>query len=246
MRDALRAEWTKLRTLPGTSWLLLALIALTVAVSALAAATACPRVQCTADPVKTSLTGVAFGQAIVAIIAVQAIGGEHGMLSLTFVALPKRIAVLTAKAILVAVQIAVAGAASVAASLLAGAFLLPDGLPGTGTAALVRAALGSVGYLVLIGLLSLGVAAGVRDSAASVGTVLGLLYVLPIVAGTLSDPDWQRHLQQISPMSAGLAIQATRELSELPIKPWAGLGVLALWSIGALVAGGTTLKRSDA
>jgi ABC-2 type transport system permease protein len=40
MRDALHAEWTKLRTLPGPGWLLLAVIALTAAVSA--AATASP------------------------------------------------------------------------------------------------------------------------------------------------------------------------------------------------------------
>jgi hypothetical protein len=32
MTDALRAEWTKLRTLPGTAWLLAGAIALTVAV----------------------------------------------------------------------------------------------------------------------------------------------------------------------------------------------------------------------
>jgi ABC-2 type transport system permease protein len=242
----LRAEWTKLRTLPGTGWLLLALFALTVAVSAAAAATACPRAHCAADPVKTSLTGVAFGQAIAAIVAVQAIGGEHGMLSLTFAALPKRIRVLAAKACLVTGQIAVAGGAAVGTSLLVGRMLLPDGLTQPSTGAVVRAALGSVGYLVLIGLLSLGIAAGVRDSASSVGAVLGLLYVLPIVASTLSDPDWRRHLEQVSPMSAGLAIQATRELSELPIKPWAGLGVLALWSVTALVVGGTVLKRGDA
>ena len=30
LRDALHAEWTKLRTLPGTGWLLLAVVALTV------------------------------------------------------------------------------------------------------------------------------------------------------------------------------------------------------------------------
>ena len=33
MRDALHAEWTKARTLPGAGWLLLAAVALTVIVS---------------------------------------------------------------------------------------------------------------------------------------------------------------------------------------------------------------------
>jgi ABC-2 type transport system permease protein len=64
----------------------------------------------------------------------------------------------------------------------------------------------------------------------------------PSVAGnaTLS-----RHLQQIAPMTAGLAIQATR-LNTLPISPWAGLGVLAAWAVGALVLGGMLLRNRDA
>ncbi len=42
MSQALRAEWAKLRTSPGTAWLLLAVVALTVAVSAATvAATRC-------------------------------------------------------------------------------------------------------------------------------------------------------------------------------------------------------------
>jgi ABC-2 type transport system permease protein len=43
MQDALRAEWTKARTLPGTGWLLLAAVALTVIVgAAVTAAVRCP------------------------------------------------------------------------------------------------------------------------------------------------------------------------------------------------------------
>ena len=43
MRESLHAEWTKLRTLASTFWLLLATAALTVAVSAAAAAAVrCP------------------------------------------------------------------------------------------------------------------------------------------------------------------------------------------------------------
>ena len=41
--DALRAEWTKARTLASTGWLLFAAVVLTVAVSAaVAAAATCP------------------------------------------------------------------------------------------------------------------------------------------------------------------------------------------------------------
>ncbi len=47
-------------------------------------------------------------------------------------------------------------------------------------------------------------------------------------------------------MTAGLAIQATVHLPELPIGPWAGLGVLALWAAVALVVGSLLLHRRDA
>jgi hypothetical protein len=40
MQDALHAEWTKARTLPGTAWLLLVAVALTVIVGAAVAANA--------------------------------------------------------------------------------------------------------------------------------------------------------------------------------------------------------------
>jgi ABC-2 type transport system permease protein len=47
-------------------------------------------------------------------------------------------------------------------------------------------------------------------------------------------------------MTAGLAIQATTGLRHLPIGPWPGLGVLAAWAAGALLAGGLLLRRRDA
>jgi ABC-2 type transport system permease protein len=86
----------------------------------------------------------------------------------------------------------------------------------------------------------------VRDSAAAIGVVLGLLYLFPIVAQVVTDPDWQRHLKQLGPMTAGLAIQATANLDSLPIGPWAGLGVLAAWAAAALLIGGLLLRLRDA
>ena len=101
-------------------------------------------------------------------------------------------------------------------------------------------------YLALIGLLSLGVATAVRDSATAIGLVLGLLYLFPIIAAVVPERQLARHLEQIGPMNAGLAIQATTNLHGLPIGPWAGLGVLAAWATAALVAGGFLLKFRDA
>ena len=95
MSQALRAEWTKLRTVAGPGWLLLAALALTAAVGAAAAnATSCHAGGCQVDPAKVSLTGIYLGQAIVAIVAVTAISGEYsaGMIRLTLTAVTATIA----------------------------------------------------------------------------------------------------------------------------------------------------------
>jgi ABC-2 type transport system permease protein len=255
--DTLHAEWTKLRTAPGTAGLLVAAAALTVAVSAAAAATRCPAAGCGQDPAKVSLTGVYLGQVVVAVVAVLAISGEYssGMIRTTLAAMPRRTTVLAAKSVLITGLTLAAGILAIAGSLLAGRLILP----GHGfTAAhgfaplsladgpVLRAAAGSVLYLALIALLSLGIATAVRDSAVAIGLVLGLLYLFPIVAAVVSDSYVQRHLQQIAPMTAGLDIQATTGLRSLPLSPWAGLGVLAAWAAAALLAGGLVLRLRDA
>jgi ABC-2 type transport system permease protein len=253
MTRALHAEWTKQRTLPGTLWLLAAAALLTIAVSvaAVAATTCRPGTECPVDTAKLSLTGVQFGQAVVAILAVLAVSGEYstGMIRTTLSAIPRRSTVLAAKAATVAVPVLVAAAVAVLGSLLATRLLLPGrGLPAMSLSdgAMLRAAAGSVLYLALIALLSVGLAAAVRDTGAAIGLVLGLLYLFPILAEAAANPHWQRRLEQIGPMNAGLKIQATTNLHSLPISPWGGLGVLAAWAAAALLAGGLLLRLRDA
>ena len=259
----MHAEWTKQRTVAGPGMLLLAMVVGTVALSAAAsAAVSCPGTGCPADPVKTSLTGILLGQVVIVVLAVQTVGTEYstGMIGCTLTATPRRLLVLAAKAVVMVGPVVLAGCVAVLGSLAAGWLLQPaagGALPTGGVAdggypALVlgdgstlRAASGSVLYLALIGLFSLGVATIVRSSAAAIGIVLGVLYIFPIVAAVVTDPDWQRHLRQIAPSSAGLAIQATTELDHLPISPWAGLGVLGAWAAGTLVVGGVVLRVRD-
>ena len=258
LRHALHAEWTKLRTVPSTGWLLLTLIALTVGASALATAVVkCPA-SCGEDTTKLSLTGILLGQAAVAVLAVLVMSGEYsnGMIRVTLTAVPRRATALAAKAIVLTCVVLAAGAVSVLGSVLAGRYILPGNgftkMNGAlalslGDGPTLRAAAGSVLYLALIGLFSLGLATALRDSGASIAAMLGLLYIVPLLTdlGTL-DPRWERRLQQWAPMTAGLAIQATKNLRKLPIEPWPGLGVLAAWAATALLAGGLLLRLRDA
>jgi ABC-2 type transport system permease protein len=110
----------------------------------------------------------------------------------------------------------------------------------------LRAAVGSALYLALIGLLAFGIATAVRDSAVAIGAVLALLFLFPIAAHVITSPAWARHLEQASPMTAGLYIQATVGVKSLPLTPWQGLGVLGLWALGALLLGGAVLRLRDA
>ncbi|MFH8467068.1 ABC transporter permease [Streptomyces sp. NPDC017991] len=258
MRSAGRAEWTKLRTDAGNGWLTLGVVALTLAVGAAVAMTSrCDATGCGGDPTRLSLTGVLVGQVVVAIVAVLTAGNEYstGMMHTTLTAVPRRLTVLLSKSAVLTAVLLVAGTVSVLGSLLIGGLVRPGRgfTEEHGFTALsltdgptLRAAVGSVLYLVLIGLLSLGVALVVRDSATAVGIVLALLFVLPILAQVVADPDWQRHLQQVSPMTAGLAVQTTVHVDDLPMGPWQGLGVLALWAAGAMTAGGRLLCVRDA
>lgn len=250
--DAARAEWAKQRSLPSTVWLCLGTAVATIAISAIVLATlhtsangdpGAPGL----DPTKLALTGTLLGQTVVVVLAVLAIGEEYGtgMIRTTTAAIPRRSSILVAKALIVTGLTALTGGLSVAGCLVAARLLLPGtgidpkhgySLVGIGEGPTLRAAAGSVLYLVLIGLLALGTTAAIRDTAVSFGVVLGLLYLPLLLIQAVNDP-LRRHLEQIAPMTAGIAVQAITNLRGHPIGPWTGLSVLAAWAAAALLLG---------
>jgi ABC-2 type transport system permease protein len=254
--QALHAEWTKFRTVAGPWWLLPGVVALTVAVGVAAASVAhCPSAACGIDPATVSFTGIDPGQAAVAVAGVLAIGNEYstGMIRLSLTAMPQRLTWLLAKATVLTAAVLTTAALAVAAAALAGRLILPSHgfTPAHRYASLtsgtdLRAAVGTVVYLTLIALLSLGLAAAVRDSAAAIGLALGVLYLFPLAADVISNPALSRHLDQIGPLPAGLDGRATIGIKTLPLTPWQGLGVVALWTAGALLLGALVLKFRDA
>jgi ABC-2 type transport system permease protein len=260
MIRTVRAEWTKLRTVRGTGWLLLGIVGGTVAVSAAIVfaqnAGHCPA-GCDLDPPRISLTGVYLGQIAVAVLAVLAVTGEYatGTIGTTLAATPRRGVLLLAKVAVVAAATLGAGALGVLGSFAAGRLILPangfdrsNGHPplSLADAATLRATVGTVLYLGLIALLGLGIGLAVRDTAVALTAVLALLYVLPLVAAMLSDEVWRERILKVAPMSAGLTIQATKHLDTLPLTPWRGLGVLAAYAAAAMLLGGLRFRFRDA
>ena len=251
--NTVRSEWTKLTTSPGTVWMLLGIIALTIGTSAASSATAgCPPVDgCVVDPARTGLAGVTVGQALVVVLGALLIGGEYhtGMIGVSLAATPRRTSLLLAKVANLGALVAVAGVLGVLGSYVAGRLLLPGRgyhLAPLTEPAMLRAVGGSVLYLILVALLGLGLAAMMREPAAAIGVAFGLLYVFPLITSVVTEKHWRRHLEQIQPMGAGLDIQATLNLHGLVLSPWAGLGVLAAWALGALFTGWLLLITRDA
>lgn len=252
----LHAEWTKLRTLPSTWWLLAATAALTLAVGAAAVSSVttqvCPNpAACHEDTVKLSLTGVWLGQAACLVLGALAMGAEYGTgtIRTTLTAMPTRSRVLAAKATALAALTAAAGAVGILLSLATARLILPTNgfeTPSLTDGPTLRAAAGSVLILMLVALLGLSLATLLRDTAGAITLGLGALYVVPLLADLLHSPTWQDRVQRWAPIPAALSIQATRDLDRLPIGPWPGLGVLAAYAAGLLALGGALFRMRDA
>jgi len=254
---ALRAEWTKLRSVRSTAWLLFGFVGATLALSTMVMltldATRCPLAAgCDEDTVRLSMTGVYIGQVAITALAVLAVCGEYGSngtIMPTLCATPARWRALAAKVLVVIAATIGAGALAIAGTFLMSRLILPDhgyAAPSVADTATARALGGTVLYFGLIAAISLGIAYAVRDTAVSIATVLGLLYVLPIVATLVNNDTWRRWILRLAPMTAGLSIQATKHLESLPLNPWQGLGVLAAYGAVAMLVGGLMFRLRDA
>lgn len=266
MRRALLAEWTKLRTVRANVWAMLAVATLmaagTTVIIASTDAPACrgARGGCPVqDTTVLTLSGVHFAQIAAIVLAVALVSAEFHppLIRTTFAMNPRRTMVFTAKAAVVGITVVATGAIGVVGAVLAGrAMLHAKGLTtelgygqlGLSVGALQRAIVGTVLYLALVALVSVGLAATIRHPGASIGTMVTLLYGPYLVTLIVSMPAHTRHvIQGVSPMTAGLAVQATTAgTGTAPLAPWAGLTVLAGYAVAALALGGTLFTIRDA
>jgi hypothetical protein len=258
MIRSLHAEWTKVRSVSSTLWLLTAAAVGTTAVGAAVAAATnvrhCPTpTTCFEDTTRLSLTGVLVGQIAVIVLAVLVIGNEYGtgLIRVTLTAVPRRATVFVSKLAVVSALALLSGAVGIAGAIAAARGILPgngftqaNGYPplSWSDGSTVRAAGGTAVYLMLIAVYSTGIAAITRDTAGGLITVLATLLVTPILATVVGDPVWQRRLERYSPMTAGLSVQSTRDVTD----PWSGLAILAAYALAAALAGGILMCLRDA
>jgi ABC-2 type transport system permease protein len=132
-------------------------------------------------------------------------------------------------------------------SLLAGnGYTAANGYPDAPLADLARPVLGTALYLTVLALLCVGLAVALRHTAAAITGVLGLMW-LPTLAPALLPENAADQVLRLTPMTGGLAIQRTVVRPDsVPIEPWAGLGVAALWAAGAMAIAFWLIARRDA
>jgi len=260
MLAALHMEWTKLRTMRSTAWCLLAVIGLSIGLSAYATGTTdavhCAP-HCSFDVPRLSLSGVYLGQVAVVALAALAVTSEYDtmMIRITLAACPRRLTVLAAKLTVVTAFVLGSATMAVLGSLLASRVILPGngftaarGYPllSLSDPVTARACIGTVLYLALVALLSAGTCAIIRHTGWSVTAILGLLFVPPILLQFVNNPSWHDRILRYSPMTAGQAIQVTKGLRQLAVGPWQGLAILAAYAAAAIVTGALVIRCRDA
>ncbi|MCX5079457.1 ABC transporter permease [Streptomyces sp. NPDC001940] len=246
---AARMEWIKLRSLRSTLWALVATVAgmLVTGIVTMANTHApSPDKADTFDPVNNVLAGIALGQLIVGVLGVLVVTGEYssGAIRSTLAAIPDRSLLLAAKAGVFGAVTSVLGEVVAFATFFAGRAALSDGVPvpGPGDPGVLRAVVLSGAYLAMVGLLGIALGAVLRHTAAAVGALVGLLYVLPAVLSGLTGVTVAKYFPT---MIAGNSLAVSKPVADV-LSPWAGFGVLCVYVLAALGAGGWLLTRRDA
>jgi ABC-2 type transport system permease protein len=100
-------------------------------------------------------------------------------------------------------------------------------------------------YPALIGLLGLGLGALIRHTAGAICAVAGVLFALPLILVPLGT-SIQNSVGQFMPMlMAENSLTAVKPVAH-SLSPGVAFGLLCLYAVAALAAGGWALSRRDA
>lgn len=245
------SEWIKLRGVRSTYWTLLIAAGSAIGLSiVLAFAFATPPSKAGQTPPDPLLAG--FASLEYAVLAVGVLGAltftseySSGLIRTTFAAVPRRDAVLAAKAAVVAAVTLVIGELAAWVSFFAdqavldghhlGVSLSQPGVPG--------AVLADGLLLCVCALLGLGLGALIRHTAGAVAAVAGVMY-LPALLQALPAP-WNDRFSRFTLITA--AEQVTRHQPSLTqFAPAISLVVLLAWPAAAVAGAALVITRRDA
>ena len=252
--DALRSEWTKLRSVRSTFWSLVVAAALGIGLGALISWAGAnrfnrdPELHFNWNPTDHSLRSLTIAQLAFAVLGVLIISGEYstGMIRTSLAAVAKRSRMLSAKLSVFTVLAFIAGEAIAFATFFLGQALIYGKAPSAsiGYPHVARAVIGAGVYLALLALLGAGFGTIVRHAAAGIAVMVAILFVLPGIAFALPT-SWQRPIEEYWPTNAGQQFAIVhRDAHTLP--PWQGLGVMVAFVAVVLIVAFVLLERRDA
>ena len=254
------SEWIKFRSIRSTAWTLPITAIIMIGLAALQAwATTTLPVEETGF---VSAAGIVTGgwfmaQLAVCVLGILAITGEYGtgMIRSTLAAVPTRLPALWAKALVLAVVVAVVSAVAIGLSWVAALpFMGELGVSlDLSESETQRIVFGTPLYLATIAVFAFAIGALVRHSAGALAIVLGLLLVIENVFMMVP----LRFFEVVSPYlpaTAGgrlLYDQATLDMMDAgstaaTFTPWQGYGVLVAWVVLLLGVAAVLLRRRDA
>jgi ABC-type transport system involved in multi-copper enzyme maturation permease subunit len=255
----MRAEWTKIRSVRSTVWTLAVFVVVTVGLTALItwlteANWNGPRAadrdaRAVSDPISFILgTGIGIGQLAICVLGVLVITSEYstGVIRASLLAVPRRVPVLAAKAVVFAALLVVVAEIVSFGSFFVGSAILHSRVAvSLGDPGVARAVAGAGLYLTVLGLSALAIGTMIRHTAGAIAAVIGIVFVLPVVSGLLPG-SWGAHINAYLPEQAGTMITHTHQQSGDLLSPWQGFGVLCIWTALLLVAAAYLLERRDA
>jgi ABC-2 type transport system permease protein len=260
LTDALRSEWTKLRTVQSTYWSLLVAAVLAIGLGALISAVSAnhyatdPTIHIGWSATDRSFNSLTIAQLAFAVLGVTTITGEYstGMIRTSLAAVPKRSRMLGAKAMVFGALTLVVGEVIAFVTFLVGQALISGKAPSAtlGQPGVLRAVIGAGLYLVLIALLGTGVGTLLRHAAAGIAVMVALLFVLPGIAAALPT-SWSQPIEKYWPTNAGGQIYSVghgldRFGASDVLGPWAGFALMAGFTALVLLAGFLLLEARDA
>ena len=248
--QVLRSEWTKLRSVRSTWWLVALAVVLTagigVAISAAAAAepssSALP-----ADVATRSAIGTILAQLALGTLAVLVISGEYGsgMIRTSMAVVPRRLPVLSAKiTVYVALVLPVTALTSLATFLLGQVAWRSHGRAAVslGEPTVARIVFGAALYLTVAGVCALAIGTLLRSTAGGITVVAGLFFVVPTVIQAM--PSQIADAARFLPSNAGGGLSRIATSSQ-SLPPWPGFALLCGYAAVLVAAAAWRLRRTD-
>ncbi len=240
-------EWRKLRSVRSTWWTLAIFAAGMVGLAIVIGLNTPAHPDASYDPTDQGFAGLALGQLALGILGVLALSTEFtsGSIRATFAAVPRRDRVLAAKAAVITALTLATGEILAIASFLAGQSAVPHGYVHAtlGQPGVLRAVLMAGAYPALIALIGLGLAAIIRHTAGAISAIVGIVFVLPLILLPLGEHNGvMKFLPEIIAENSLTAVKP----EAYSLSAWAGLGMLCVYVVVALAAGGWVLARRDA